>query len=134
MADALRTYVGPVKAFFSDIAFILKLAWDEHKRPVVGLGLVRALGAVIPSVQVYVGNLIVDQLVYLIQDRTTAVCGVVLCGNRDRLVDARSSTDEHHRGARGRPGRKVSVYDLESSSETYQYVGSVVLRESYIPR
>ena len=78
MADALRTYVGPVKAFFSDIAFILKLAWDEHKRPVVGLGLVRALGAVIPSVQVYVGKLIVDQLVHLIQDRTTQALYEVL--------------------------------------------------------
>src|SRR5919108_1584532 len=78
MADALRTYVGPVKAFFSDIAFILNLAWDEHKRPVVGLGLVRALGAVIPSVQVYVGKLIVDQLVHLIQDRTTQALYEVL--------------------------------------------------------
>ncbi len=28
------------------------------------------MGAVIPSIQVYVGKLIVDQLVYLIQDRT----------------------------------------------------------------
>jgi hypothetical protein len=28
------------------------------------------VGAVIPSIQVYVGKLIVDQLVYLIQDRT----------------------------------------------------------------
>src|SRR5687767_5581902 len=70
MADAVRTYVGQVKAFFSDIAFILSLAWEEHKRLVVGLGLVRTLGAVLPSVQVYVGKLIVDQLVYLIQDKT----------------------------------------------------------------
>jgi ATP-binding cassette, subfamily B, bacterial len=70
MAAALRTYVGQVKAFFSDIAFILNLAWREHQPLVVGLGLMRTLGAVVPSIQVYVGKLIVDQLVYLIQART----------------------------------------------------------------
>jgi hypothetical protein len=70
MADGLRTYVGQVKDFFSDIVFILNLVWQEHKPLVVGLGLVRTVGAVIPSIQVYVGKLIVDQLVYLIQDRT----------------------------------------------------------------
>jgi ATP-binding cassette, subfamily B, bacterial len=71
MADAGRTYLEQVKEFFSDIAFILTLAWKEHKSLVVSLGLVRALGAVIPSVQVYIGKLIVDQLVLLVQDRTT---------------------------------------------------------------
>jgi ATP-binding cassette subfamily B protein len=70
MAHGLRTYGGQVKDFFSDIVFILNLAWQEHKPLVVGLGLVRMVGAVIPSIQVYVGKLIVDQLVYLIQDRT----------------------------------------------------------------
>jgi ATP-binding cassette, subfamily B, bacterial len=70
MAAALRTYVGQVKAFFSDIAFILNLAWREHQPLVVGLGLMRTLGAVVPSIQVYVGKLIVDQLVYLIQAKT----------------------------------------------------------------
>jgi ATP-binding cassette subfamily B protein len=70
MAHGLRIYGGQVKDFFSDIVFILNLAWQEHKPLVVGLGLVRMVGAVIPSIQVYVGKLIVDQLVYLIQDRT----------------------------------------------------------------
>jgi ATP-binding cassette, subfamily B, bacterial len=70
MAESSRASLGQVKEFFSDIAFILTLAWGEHKAPVIGLGLVRALGAVIPSIQVYIGKLIVDQLVYLIQDRS----------------------------------------------------------------
>jgi ATP-binding cassette subfamily B protein len=70
MTESRRASLGQVKEFFSDIAFILTLAWGEHKAPVIGLGLVRALGAVIPSVQVYIGKLIVDQLVYLIQDRS----------------------------------------------------------------
>ncbi len=70
MADARRTYLEQVKEFFSDIGFILELAWGEHKPLVVGLGLVRVLGAVIPSVQIYIGKLIVDQLVLLVQDRT----------------------------------------------------------------
>jgi ATP-binding cassette, subfamily B, bacterial len=70
MADAVRTSVSQVRGFFSDIAFLLNLAWKEHKPLVVGLGTVRTVGAVIPSIQVYVGKLIVDQLVYLIQDRT----------------------------------------------------------------
>jgi ATP-binding cassette subfamily B protein len=70
MADVRRTYLAQVKEFFSDIGFILKLAWEEHKLIVIGLGLVRTLGAVIPSIQVYVGKFIVDHLVYLIQDRT----------------------------------------------------------------
>jgi hypothetical protein len=70
MAESRRASLGQVKEFFSDIAFILTLAWEEHKALVIGLGLVRALGAVIPSIQVYIGKLIVDQLVYLIQDRS----------------------------------------------------------------
>jgi ATP-binding cassette subfamily B protein len=70
MAESRRASLGQVKEFFSDIAFILTLAWGEHKALVIGLGLVRALGAVIPSIQVYIGKLIVDQLVYLLQDRT----------------------------------------------------------------
>jgi ATP-binding cassette, subfamily B, bacterial len=44
----------------------------------VGLGLVRTLGAVIPSVQVYIGKLIVDQLVLLLQDRTPQALHAVL--------------------------------------------------------
>jgi ATP-binding cassette subfamily B protein len=71
MADAAPTYVGQVKDFFSDIAFLFTLAWHEHKSLVVGLGLTRALGAVLPSIQVYVGKLIVDQLVLLIQNKTS---------------------------------------------------------------
>jgi ATP-binding cassette, subfamily B, bacterial len=71
MADAAPTYVGHVKDFFSDIAFLFMLAWHEHKSLVVGLGLTRALGAVLPSIQVYVGKLIVDQLVLLIQEKTS---------------------------------------------------------------
>jgi ATP-binding cassette subfamily B protein len=78
MAGARRAYAGQVKEFFSDIAFILTLAWKEHKSLVVGLGLVRAVGAVIPSVQVYVGKLIVDQLVLLVQERTTQALHDVL--------------------------------------------------------
>jgi ABC-type multidrug transport system fused ATPase/permease subunit len=35
MADARRTYVEQVKEFFPDIAFILTLAWKEHKSLVV---------------------------------------------------------------------------------------------------
>jgi ATP-binding cassette subfamily B protein len=70
MANSRGTYVGPVKEFFSDIAFILALAWEAHKPLVVGLGVVRAGGAVIPSIQVYVGKLIVDQIVVLVQDRS----------------------------------------------------------------
>jgi ATP-binding cassette, subfamily B, bacterial len=70
MTESRRASLGQVKEFFSDIAFILTLAWEEHKALVIGLGLVRALGAVIPSIQVYIGKLIVDQLVYLIQDRS----------------------------------------------------------------
>jgi hypothetical protein len=31
MADAVPTYVGQVKDFFSDIAFLFNLAWQEHK-------------------------------------------------------------------------------------------------------
>jgi hypothetical protein len=53
MADAVRTYVGQVRDFFSDIAFLLNLAWKEHKPLVVGLGTVgtvRTVGAVIPSI------------------------------------------------------------------------------------
>ena len=69
MADALRTYGRQLKEFFSDIAFILTLAWKEHKTLVVSLGLVGTKDAVIPSVQVCIGKLIVDQAVYLIQDR-----------------------------------------------------------------
>jgi len=38
---------------------------------------VRTLGAVISSLQVYVGKLIVDQLVYLIQDRSPQALGVI---------------------------------------------------------
>jgi hypothetical protein len=49
MADGLRTYVGQVKDFFADIGFLLTLAWQEHKPLVVGLGIVRTVGAVIPS-------------------------------------------------------------------------------------
>jgi ATP-binding cassette, subfamily B, bacterial len=71
MADAKRVYAGQVKEFFSDIAFMLTLAWKAHKSLVVGLGLVRTVGAVVPSVQVYIGKLIVDHLVLLVQDRTT---------------------------------------------------------------
>ena len=62
MADGPHTSVGQVKEVFSDIAFLLNLAWQEHKPVLLGLGMVRALGAVIPSIQVYVGKLIVDQL------------------------------------------------------------------------
>ena len=69
MADSRGAYVGQVKEFFSDIAFILALAWETHKLLVVGLGVVRAVGAVIPSMQVYVGKLIVDQIVVLVQGR-----------------------------------------------------------------
>jgi ATP-binding cassette subfamily B protein len=69
MADSRGAYVGQVKEFFSDIAFILALAWETHKLLVVGLGVVRAVGAVIPSIQVYVGKLIVDQIVVLVQGR-----------------------------------------------------------------
>ncbi len=54
MTDGPHTSIGQVKDFFSDIAFLLNLAWDEHKPLVLGLGTVRALGAVIPSIQVYV--------------------------------------------------------------------------------
>lgn len=78
MADGLGTYVGQMKDFFADIGFLLTLAWQEHKPLVVGLGIVRTVGAVIPSIQVYVGKLIVDQLVYLIQDRTSQALHDVL--------------------------------------------------------
>jgi ABC-type multidrug transport system fused ATPase/permease subunit len=78
MADAGRAYTGQVKEFFSDIAFILTLAWQAHKSLVVGLGLVRTVGAVVPSVQVYIGKLIVDHLVLLVQDRSTQALHDVL--------------------------------------------------------
>ena len=78
MADGPHTSVGQVKEVFSDIAFLLNLAWQAHKPFLLGLGIVRALDAVIPSIQVYVGKLIVDQLVYLIQDRTPQALSDVL--------------------------------------------------------
>jgi ATP-binding cassette subfamily B protein len=70
MAASRRTYAGQVKEFFLDIFFILKLAWDDDKPIVAGLGCGRTIGAVIPSIQVYIGKLIVDQVVYLVQERT----------------------------------------------------------------
>jgi ATP-binding cassette subfamily B protein len=78
MAEARRAYLGQVGEFFSDIAFILGLAWEAHKSLVIGLGVVRALAAVIPSVQVYVGKLIVDQIVVLVQDRQMQALSDVL--------------------------------------------------------
>jgi ATP-binding cassette subfamily B protein len=78
MADSRRTYVARVKDFFLDIFFVLKLAWEAHKSLVIGLGGVRIVGAVIPSVQVYIGKLIVDRLVYLVQDRSPQALSDVL--------------------------------------------------------
>jgi ATP-binding cassette, subfamily B, bacterial len=78
MADSRRTYVERVKEFFLDIFFVLRLAWEAHKALVIGLGCVRIVGAVIPSIQVYIGKLIVDQLVYLVQDRTPQALNGVL--------------------------------------------------------
>jgi hypothetical protein len=40
MADARQTYRAQVQEFFSDVGFILSLAWQEHKAMVVGLGVV----------------------------------------------------------------------------------------------
>jgi ATP-binding cassette, subfamily B, bacterial len=68
MADVRRAYWVRVKAFFLDIVFVLTLAWEDHKRMVLGLGLTKTMAAVIPSIQVYIGKLLVDQLVDVLQN------------------------------------------------------------------
>ena len=45
MADGQHTSIAQVKDFFSDIAFLLNLAWEEHTPLILGLGIVKALGS-----------------------------------------------------------------------------------------
>ena len=136
MADGPHTSVGQVKDFFADIGFLLTLAWQEHKPLVIGLGIVRALGAVIPSIQVYIGKLIVDQLVYLIQDRTPQALSDVLffVGIEIGLLVLSQVLTSITAVLEDVLGEGFSVYDLGSYSKAYQYVGSVVFRESYLSR
>lgn len=60
-------YLKQFIKFFENIFFVVRLAWRETKLYVIGLGILRVLGAVIPALQIYIGKLIIDQLVAVIK-------------------------------------------------------------------
>lgn len=67
MADIKPGFLNHFRDFFSNIVFVLNLAWQDHKAHIIGLGFLRILGAVIPAIQIYIGKLIIDQLVLALE-------------------------------------------------------------------
>src|SRR5918996_5524773 len=58
----ITPYIGLLRSFTDNIWSVVRLAWHEDRRLVVGRGVLRAFSAGIPAAQAYVGKLLFDTL------------------------------------------------------------------------